>query len=222
MHPHHHHHHHQHHHHHHHQQQQQQRQQQAMFAQQQQQQQANMLFYQYNQLQSMHSNPALTSGRFMQQPMEQQQGYRPDQLVPQTSPQVTTPVQQQQLQRSSPITMVSISSPKAWMNGSTLQNPEVFLPIIRTVSNTKLDSIPYAVASNIGGSSTSTPTMAMLFESPKLSRHHHSKRQSSTDHHHHHRRQRLHSGSSCYESDSPDISSNDEDEFGVNKNRIYS
>jgi hypothetical protein len=102
------------------------------------------------------------------------------------------------------------------MNGPTLQNPEVFLPIIRTASNTKLDMTPYAGASNVGGSSTSSPTMALLFESPKLSRHRHSKRHSSIDYQHHNRRQRLHSGSSCYESNSPDVSSNEEDEFGVN------
>jgi len=150
----------------------------------------------------------------MQQPMDQQQGYRTDQLVPQSSPQGTTPVQQQQLQRSSPINMVPVSSPKAWMNGSALINPAVFRPIIRTLSNTQLDISPYAGASNSAGSTTSSPTMALLFGSPKSNRRYHSKRHSSTDHHN--RRQRLHSGSSCYESDSPELSSNDEDEFEVN------
>jgi hypothetical protein len=189
--------------HHHHQQQHQ-----AMYAQQQQQQQANMLFYQYNQLQSMqanYSNPALTPARYMQQSIEQQQGYRPDQLVPQSSPQVTSPIQQQ-IQRSSPINMVPTSSPNTWINSASLQNPAVFLPIIRNVSNTQLDAIPYA-------SSTSTPPVAMSFESPKLNRHHHSKRHSLSDH----QRQRLHSGSSCYESDAADLSSNDDDEIEVKK-----
>ncbi|CAF4575860.1 unnamed protein product, partial [Rotaria magnacalcarata] len=76
------------------------------------QQQANMLYYQYNQLHSMqpaYSNPALTSPRYVQQSIEQQQpAYRPDQLVPLSTPQETTTVQQkqqQQIQRSSPITM---------------------------------------------------------------------------------------------------------------------
>jgi hypothetical protein len=215
MHPHHHH-----HHHHHHHQHQQQQQQQAMYAQQQQQ--ANMLLYQYNQLQSMHStysNPALASARFMQPSIEQQQVYRSDQLVPQSSPQVPTPAQQQQIQRSSPINMVPIPSPKAWINGTPLQNPEVFLPIIGTVSNSKLDVVPYGSMNNIAGSSIPTTPMAVSFESPKLIRHHHSKRNASTDNDHH--RRRLHSGSSCYESDSLELSSNEDDEFEV-KRIIYS
>jgi hypothetical protein len=194
---------------------------------QQQQQQANMLFYQYNQLQSMqgtYSNPALTSVRYMQQPIEQQQQvYRPDQLVPQSSPQAPPPAQQQQqLQRTSPINMISIPSPSTWLNGTPLQNPEVFLPIIRTVSNTKIDAVPYTGMNNNVGGRISTPIMAMSFESPKLSRHHHSKRQSSSDNRR--GRQRLNSGSSCYESDSFELSSNDDDEFQVKKekNLIYS
>jgi len=206
-------HHHHHHHHHNPQHQQQQQQQQAIFAQQQQQQQqqqqANMLFFQYNQLNSMqgtYSNPALTSARYMQQPLEQQQqGYRPDQLVPQTK----TPVQQP-IKHSSPINVIPTSSPKAWMHSPQLQNPEGFLPIIRTPSTSKHELIPHMSTSNSIQSTTSTPPMAMSFESPKLSRRHHSKRHSSSD-----RRQRLHSGSSCYESDSVDIHSNDEQEYEV-------
>ena len=204
------------HHHHHHQQQ--QRQQQAMYAQQQQQQQqqqANMLFYQYNQLQSMHgtySNPALTSTRF-----DQQQGYRSDQLVPQSSPTGSTPVQQP-IQRSSPVNMMPISSPKIWMNTQTLRNPENFLSIIRTVSNPKLDVLPFIGASSNIGSTNSTPPMVISFESPRSSQRQHSKRHSYSEKQqkrHHQRRQRLHSGSSCYESDSPIVSSNDEEEADV-------
>ena len=188
----------------------------------QQQQQANMLMYQYNQLRSMqatYSNPTLTSARFMPQTIEQQQGYRPDQLVPQSSSQGTTPVQQP-IQRSSPISIVPVSSPLAWMNGSTLQNPEVFLPIIRTLSNNKLDLMSYTNGSSRLGSTTSTPLMVMSFESPKSTRRH-SKPHSSSEHHNR-RRQRLHSGSSCYESDSPALSSTDEDESEVNKNEFFS
>ena len=207
------HHHHQHHHH-----QQQQRQQQAMYAQQQQQQ-ANMLFYQYNQLQSMHgtySNPALTSIRY-----DQQQGYRSDQLVPQASSNGSTPVQQP-IQRSSPVNMLPGSSPKAWMHAQTLRNPEVFLPIIRTVSNPKLDVPPYVGPSSNLGSTTSTPPVVISFESPRSNHRQHSKRHSSSEQHHQQqrrrqRRQRLHSGSSCYESDSPVMSSNDEEESEVRK-----
>lgn len=195
---------HSHHHHHHHQQ---QRQQQAMYAQQQQQQ-ANMLFYQYNQLQSMHgtySNPALTSIRY-------------DQLVPQASSNGSTPVQQP-IQRSSPVNMISGSSPKAWMHAQTLRNPEVFLPIIRTVSNPKLDAPPYVGTSGNLGSTTTTTTPPVLisFESPRSNHRQHSK-QHHQQQRRRQRRQRLHSGSSCYESDSPVMSSNDEEESEVRNN----
>lgn len=194
---------HSHHHHHHHQQ---QRQQQAMYAQQQQQQ-ANMLFYQYNQLQSMHgtySNPALTSIRY-------------DQLVPQASSNGSTPVQQP-IQRSSPVNMISGSSPKAWMHAQTLRNPEVFLPIIRTVSNPKLDAPPYVGTSGNLGSTTTTPPVLISFESPRSSHRQHSKQHHQQQQRRRQRRQRLHSGSSCYESDSPVMSSNDEEESEVKKN----
>lgn len=210
-------------HHHHHQQ---QRQQQAMYAQQQQQQQqqANMLFYQYNQLQSMHgtySNPALTSMRY-----DQQQGYRSDQLVPQSSSNGSTPVQQP-IQRSSPVNLIPGSSPHAWMHAQTLRNPEVFLPVIRTVSNPKLDLPSYVPTNNTLGSTTSTPPMIITFESPKSSHHQHSKRHSSSEQHHQQerrrrRRQRLHSGSSCYESDSPVMSSNEDEESEVSTKRNVS
>ena len=189
---------------------------------QQQHQHANMLFYQYNQLRSMqatYSNPTLTSAGFMPQAIEQQQDYRLDQLVPQSSSQGTTPVQQP-IQRSSPISIVSISSPSAWMNGSALQNPEVFLPTIRTISNTKLDILPYTNTSSSLGSTTSTPIMTISFESPKSSRRRHHSKQHSSSEYHNRRRQRLHSGSSCYESDSPGLSSADEEQGEVNRNEF--
>ncbi|CAM4865155.1 unnamed protein product [Rotaria socialis] len=202
------------------QQQQQQQQQQAMYAQQQQQQQqqANMLYYQYNQLHSMqatYSNPALTSPRYMQQTIEQQQqpAYRPDQLVPLSTPQGIAPVQQkqqQQIQRASPITIKAMDSPDVWMNNSGLQNLDIFRPIIHAMSNTKLDTVSYITINNAIGSTPSTPSMAMSYESPKLNRHRHSKRQPSIDSRR--IRRRLHSASSCYESDSMDVYSQEENE----------
>ncbi|CAF0830779.1 unnamed protein product [Rotaria sordida] len=201
--------------HHHHHQQQQQQQHRAMQAQQRQ---ANMLFYQFNQLRSMQpsfSNPTLTPARYMQQSIEQQkpqQVYRTDQLVPQSSPLVTTPVQQkQQIPRSSPINITSIDSPNAWMDGSLLKNSEVFRPIIRTLSNTKLDVVSYVTINNSLGSTNSIPSMVMSFESPRQIRHRRSKRQWSLGSHD--QRPRLNSGSSCYESDSPEFYSQDDDEF---------
>jgi hypothetical protein len=196
---------HQHHHHH------QQQQQQAIYAQQQQ---ANLLLYQYNQLHSMqatYSNPTLSPVRYPQQSIEQQQPYRTDQLVP-ISP---SSVQQQHMQKSSPVNMLPTSSPDAWLKGTTLNNPEVFRPIIRTISNTIMDVVPYNSTNNSVGSTTSSPPVSKSFESPKLSRHHYSKRQSALENYQ--RRQRLHSGSSCYESDSPEFSSTDEDAFQVRK-----
>ncbi|CAF2342856.1 unnamed protein product [Rotaria sp. Silwood2] len=199
-------------------QQQQQQQQQAMYAQQRQQQ-ANMLFYQFNQLRSMqpsYTNPNLPSARYIQQSIEQQkqpQAYRTDQLVPQSSPPVATPVQQkqQQIQPSSPMNIMPIGSPNAWMDSSLLQNSEVFRPIIGSASNTKLDVVSYININNSVGSTTSIPSMAMSYESPRQSRHRRSRRQSSLGSHH--RRQRLHSASSCYESDLAGFYSQDEDEF---------
>ena len=128
--------------------------QQAMYAQQQQG--ANMMFHQFNQLHSMQpafSSSTLASVTYAQQQMDQQQQqqqqqtYRPEQLLSPTPPQIPTPVQQQQiqqhvqqqLQRSSPINMIQISSPNAWLTGSPIPNQEVFRPIPHAVSRTMLD-----------------------------------------------------------------------------------
>jgi hypothetical protein len=178
-----------------------------------------MLFYQYNQLHSMqgtYSNPVVTSARYMQQPIDpQQQAYRTDQLVPQSSSQVTTPTQ-----RSSPINTISTSSPTGRINNISLQNPDVLRSLFLTASNTKLDIASYIGANNSIGSITSAPPMTMSYESPKLHCHHHSKRHSSIDNHH--QRRRLHSGSSCYESDSIEWSSDDEDKFEVKLKKTIS
>ncbi len=195
--------------------QQQQHLQQAMFAQQQQQQQqqeANLLFHQYNQLRSMqaaYSNPALASVTYGQQPIDpqQQQLYRPDQLVPQ----IPTPIQQQ-MQPSEPINMIPMSSSNVWLTGSPipLSNSQVFRPIPHTTSLTMLDLASYHNRTNSISSEPSTPPMSTSFES---TRHYYSNQQSSPKNHR--QRERLHSGSSCYESDSPDFSSDNEDEFEV-------
>ncbi|CAF1304467.1 unnamed protein product [Adineta ricciae] len=178
-------------------------------------QQPSIVFYPYNQLQSIqptYPTPGLTSIRYIQQPREpQKQKYRSDQIVPRTSPPITSPIQQQ-IQRSSPINMVPLSSPNMWMNNTTLQNPALFRPIIRTISNAKMDDKSHNNTINNTGTVTPALPAAMSFESPKLCRHHqhHSKRQSSNDNHQQRQRQRLHSGSSCYGSDSP-MSSDNED-----------
>ena len=193
-----------HHHHHHHQHHHQQQQQQVLYAQQQQQ--ANLLFYQYNQLQSMHgtySNPALPSITFDQ-----------TQAKAAIKAQKQQPAPQVHIQRLSPVNMPSISSTDAWQNGSSLQNPEVFRRVIRTISNTMLDASSYNHKHNGRvGSTTSTPLMPASLESPKSHRRHSTTKQESSLESHQHR-QRLHSGSSCYESDSPGLSS-DEEEFEV-------
>jgi hypothetical protein len=159
-------------------------------------------------MQATYSNPVLTSVRYMQHLRDQQQAYRTDQLVPQSSLQVPNP-----LQRSSPINMVRTPSSNTTLNSTPLQNPEVFQSFHRTASNIKIDILPYISSNNSLGSIASTPPMAMSYESPKLNRHHHSKRHSSVDNHH--RRLRLNSGSSCYESDSPVLLTDDEDKFQV-------
>jgi hypothetical protein len=204
--------HHQQHHHHHHQHQQLQQQQQQVLYVQQQQQQANLLFYQYSQLRPMqatYSNPTLPSVTY--EPKHQaQQAYRTDQLVPSSSPLiVTSPVQQKSqlqnhIQRSSPINMLPISLPHRWSNVPSTVNPKAFQPIIRTVSNSTLNIFPYTNA-NIGTNHTITPqSLSIPFESSNSIRHHnHSTQLSLLDSE---RRQRLHSGSSCYESNSSDHS----------------
>ncbi|CAF1517482.1 unnamed protein product, partial [Rotaria sordida] len=132
-------------------------------------------------MQAAYPNPGLASIRYIQAPREQQkQKYRSDQLVPRSSPPVTSPIQQQ-IQRSSPINMAPMASPNMWMNNTTLQNPALFRPIIRTISNGKIDDKTHVPNTNNNvGNVTAAPPLAMSFESPKLCRHHqhHSKRQS--------------------------------------------
>jgi hypothetical protein len=189
-----------------------------MFAQQQQG--ANLLFHQYNQLRSIqraYSNPALASIAFGQQPM--------DQLVPQVQSQIPTPVQQQQqqiqqqlqqfqqqMQRSSPINMISMSSPDAWLTGSPIApNSNVFQPIHHPASRAMLDMVSYHNRTNSISSNPSPPPLTASYDSPKLTHHYYSQEQTPPEN-----RQRLHSGSSCYESDSSDLLTDDEDEFEVN------
>jgi hypothetical protein len=202
-----------------HQHQQQQRLQQAMFARRQQE--ANLLFHQYNQLRSMqaaYSNPALSSMTYAQQPIDsqqQQQLYRTDQLVSQTP----TPVQPQ-MQSSSPVQMLSISAPETWLTGSPLpQNPDMFHPISHTLSLTMLDMLPYHNRTNSISSEPSSPLMNASFDSPKSAHRYYSNYQQSSPENHR-RRERLHSGSSCYESDRSDLSGDDE-EFGVRENFVF-
>jgi hypothetical protein len=210
-----------HHHHHHHLQQ-------AMYAQQQQE--ASLLYqHQYNQLNSMqaaYSNPTLA---YAQQPIDQsqqQQLYRTDQIVPQPSSQIPTPVQQQQIQehvqqqiqRSSPINMIQISSPDVWVNGSPTASQDVFRPISHSLSRSIIDVGSYNNHNNSVSSNPSSPQMAVSYESPKLNNRHYSKQQTSPANYR--RRERLHSGSSCYESDSSDLSNDDEEEYEVKKFRF--
>jgi hypothetical protein len=208
-----------------------------MYAQQQQQQGANLLFHQYNQLASMqdaYSNPSLASVTYAQQPIDhqqQQQLYRTDQLVPQTQSQIPTPVQQQQqqlqqqlqqqfqqnMQSSSPINMISISSPDAWLTGSPMpQNPDAFRPISLPVSRTMLDIVSYNNRTNSISSNPPTPLLSASFDLSQSPHRYYSKQQASPETQR--QRQRLHSGSSCYESDPSDFSNDDDDEFEVRKN----
>ena len=202
MHPHHHHHHHHHHQHHH-----SPTHQQALYAQQQQHQ-ANLLFYQYNQSQSMqanYSNPTLPTMKY-DQGQTVQQPYRPDQSVPSASPQSRLNTG---AKRVSPERILSLPTPEAWLQRNSLQNPEVFRPIIRTISNSMLEAVPYPNnVTSASRMSASPPT-----PSTRPRRRHLSKQEAMIDDQQ--RRQRLHSGSSCYESDSPKNSSDDEEESQV-------
>jgi hypothetical protein len=200
--------------------QQQQHLQQAMYAEQQQQQHANLLFHQYNQLQSIpaaYSNPALTSVTYTQQPIDQQQQqqlYRRDQLVPQSTPQIPTPAQHQQNQRSTPSNMMQTSSPNGWLTGSPVhQNQDVFRPIPHAVSRTMIDTVSYNNRPNSINSNPSALSLSASYESAEFPHHYQSIQQSTAGNYR--RRERLYSGSSCYESDSSDLSSTDEDEFHV-------
>jgi hypothetical protein len=110
--------------------------------------------------------------------------------------------------------MMPLSSPNMWMNHTSVQNTELFRPI-HTIPNVKPDDISYVSTNNSLGSITSTPTLATSHKSPNSNHHHRSKHQSSSDNH---QRQRLHSGSSCYESDSHQSATDNDGDSEVKKN----
>ncbi|CAF3345142.1 unnamed protein product [Rotaria socialis] len=222
----------------------------------QQQQDANLLYHQYNQLNSIqaaYSTPALTSLAYTQQAMnqsqqqqqqQQQQLYRTDQLVPLSSAQMPTPIQQQiqqqvqqqmqqQIPRSSPVTMRPLSSSDAWIpNNSMPQNQDIIRSLTHAFSQQMVNVSPYNQRTNSISSNSSALPLSASYESPASTLYHlqnqnQNQQQSVLPQPQHQpptaspptpedytRRQRLHSGSSCYESDSADISSDDEDEFG--------
>jgi len=201
-------------------------------------------YNQLRSIQRAYSNSALASIAFGQQPMDQlvpqvqsqiptpvQQQQQQQQLQQQLQqqqmqPQIPTPVQQQQIQqqlqqfqqqmqRSSPINMISMSSPDAWLTGSPIApNSNVFQPIHHPVSRAMLDMVSYHNRTNSISSNPSPPPLTASYDSPKLTHRYYSRGQTPPENHQ--QRQRLHSGSSCYESDSDDLFTDDEDEFEVN------
>ncbi|CAF2071588.1 unnamed protein product [Rotaria magnacalcarata] len=217
---------------------------------------ANLLYHQYNQLNSMqaaYSTPALTSLAYTQQAMnqsqqqqqqQQQQLYRTDQLVPLSSAQMPTPVQQQiqqqvqqqmqqQIPRSSPINMMALSSSDIWQSSNSIpQNQDIIRSLTHAFSRQMVDMSPYNQRTNSISSNSPALPLSASYESPASTLYHlHNQNQqqqqsvlpqpqsqlptaSPSTPEDYQRRQRLHSGSSCYESDSTDISSDDEDEFG--------
>ena len=212
--------------------QQQQQLQQALYAgrQQQQQQQANLIFHPFNQLRSLatpYPTSALTPTLTFAQPtidpqqQQQQQLYRSDQLVPPVSSQIATPVQQQ-IPSSSPVNILSMSASDPWLNGSPIpQNSTIFRPISHSVQPTMLDMLPYHPRTNSMNSEPSSLPVSRSFDSSSSTQFYYPNHgQSPPDNLQ--RRERLHSGSSCYESDSSNLSSDDE-EFGVSrtKNQLF-
>jgi hypothetical protein len=110
--------------------------------------------------------------------------------------------------------MISISSPNAWLTGSPMpQNPDAFRPISLPVSRTMLDIVSYNNRTNSISSNPPTPPRSASFDLSQSLHRYYSKQQASPEIQQ--QRQRLHSGSSCYESDSPDFSSDNEGEFEV-------
>ena len=188
---------------------------------------ANLLFHQYNQLYSMqaaYSNPALASMAYstspselqqqqqQQQPQQPQQQYRPDQLVPQTPPQISTPVQQQ-IPTSSPINMIQMTSPHVWLSTNSMPSQEMFQPISHGISRSMLDLSTYTGHKNSISSNSGASPIMMTFETSRPVQKRHSRKQSRADNYQ--RRERQHSGSSCYESDAPDLSSDEANETEV-------
>ena len=199
-----------------------------------QQQEANLLYHQYNQISLMraaYSNPTLTAIPFaptpidpqqaqqqaqqaqqQQQQQQQQQVYRPDQVVPLVTPTIPTPTQSQ-IASTSPINMVKISSPDTWLtNHAIAGSQDMFQPISHAISRSVLDIDSYNTHRNSIQSNSSSP-MVVTYESPTNSRHRHSQQYSIAENYQ--RRDRAHSASSCYESDSPDILTDDDEEFSV-------
>ena len=215
--------------------QQQQHLQRAMFAGRPQQQPANMMFHPYNQMRHMptpYPTSALTPTMTFAQPtidpqQQQQQLYRPDQLVSAIQPQIPTPVQQQQIQQqiqqqmqsSSPVNILSMSASDPWLTGSPIpQNSTIFRPISHTVAQSMLDMLPYHPrTSSVNSEPSSVPISGSFDSSPSTQFYYTNHPQSPPENRQ--RRERLHSGSSCYESDSSDLSDGDE-EFGV-RNAIF-
>lgn len=200
---------------------QQQQLQQALYAGQQRQQQANLIFHPFNQLRSMATpyptsalTPTMTFAQATIDPQQQQQQlYRSDQLVSTTPSQIATPVQQQ-IPSSSPVNILSMSTSDAWLTGSPLsQNSTIFQPISHPVPTTMLDMLPYHTRTNSMSSEPSSVPITSSFDSSPSTQFYYSNHQPSPPENHQ-RRERRHSGSSCYESDSSNLSSDDE-EFGV-------
>jgi len=155
--------------------------------------------------------PPQLQQQLQQQFQQQMQPPIPSPVPPQLQQQF-----QQQMQRSSPINMISIPSPDAWLAGSPIpQSSNLFHPI----SHTMLDIASYNSRPNSISSDPSSPLMSGSYDSPKLTHRYYSKPQSSPENHR--RRERLHSGSSCYESDSSDSSNDDDDQFEVNKSLFF-
>jgi len=192
--------------------------QQSQQLQQQMQQQMQQQLQQSQQLQQIQQSQQL-----QQIQQSQAQLYHSEQLVPQVVqpipqyPQVVQPIPQypQVIEPSSPVKMLSISAPDSWLTNSPLpQNPEVFHPIVHAMSRSMLERPSYGVRTNsISSEPSSSLPLSASYDSSQLQSHRHyysSPKQVTLDSHH--RRQRLNSGSSCYSSESPDVS-DDDDQF---------
>ena len=183
---------------------------------------------QLQQLQQSQQLQQIQQSQQLQQIQQSQaQLYHSEQLVPQVVqpipqyPQVVQPIPQypQVIEPSSPVKMLSISAPDSWLTNSPLpQNPEVFHPIVHAMSRSMLERPSYGVRTNsISSEPSSSLPLSASYDSSQLQSHRHyysSPKQVTLDSHH--RRQRLNSGSSCYSSESPDVS-DDDDQFNVSQ-----
>ena len=184
------------------------------------------MYHPYEQLQSMqtvYSNPTLASVAYAQQPIDQQQQqlyhsdqsvtqtptpplqqplYHSDQLVPQPTQQIPTPPQHR---RSSPVKIIKMQSSDTRFTGNSISHmQEILRPIPHTVSRTMADVASHNKRTNSVSSKPSRSALNTSYESIEFPHHYHLRR-----------RERLYSGSSCYESESPDISSDDEEQFEI-------